>query len=149
MVEWSGRVNVSIACFSRMGDRYSHLVKVSLSVAYVDKSSDKCGETYQCLPHNHRWTSWSETWRSELKGKIGRIKTGRKITIFCQSPCEECLGENALFAISCSWLANSKTWCNLLTYILHLLLEFFFSVAHFLFIYFLIQKAVSLNRLAE
>lgn len=111
MVEWSGRVNGSIVCFSRMGDRYCHLVKVSLSVAYVDKSSDECGETYQCLPHNHRWTSWSETWRSELKGKIGRIKTGRKITIFCQSPCEECLEENSLFAISCSsylWTCQLK-----------------------------------------
>lgn len=26
-------------------------------------------ETHRCLPHNPQWTSWSETWQSELRRK--------------------------------------------------------------------------------
>lgn len=33
-------------------------------------------KTHQCLPHNPQWTSWSETWQSELKRKKKTISEG-------------------------------------------------------------------------
>lgn len=41
------------------------LLLTLINVCYL--ITDKWTETHQCLLHNPRWTSWSETWQSELK----------------------------------------------------------------------------------
>lgn len=38
--------------------------------------TDKCTETHRCLPHNPQWTSWSETWQSELRRKKKTMSQG-------------------------------------------------------------------------
>lgn len=35
----------------------------------LSRMRDKRVETHRCLLHSPQWTSWSETWRSELKGE--------------------------------------------------------------------------------
>lgn len=103
----------------------SALSKCVYVYAYFSRSNEWT-ETHQCWLHNPRWTSWSETWQSELKGQM---KKGNKMpdlihicTFFYTlnhsvHEIQSCVLLNFLYS---EWKPTHL--CSLLTHITHSLL---------------------------